>query len=64
MTQLVSVVKSGDRLTVLVRQKYHPRGVKREDGKGLVTAYRWVMGGVFFLSELSKEEKRKEKQKS
>jgi len=46
----VKVEKSGDRLTVLIRQKYHPRGIEK-------VAFRWRIAGVFSLRELVKEEK-------
>lgn len=44
----VRVTKSGDRLTVLVRQKYHPRGCAAQ--------WRWKVAGIFSLRELKKEE--------
>jgi len=45
----VKVEKDGDRLTVLIRQKYHPRGLEKP-------AFRWRIAGVFSLRELKKGE--------
>jgi hypothetical protein len=42
----VKLERSGDRLTVWIRQKYHPRGLQYK------TAYRWRLAGVFSLKEL------------
>lgn len=50
-TQKVMVRKSGDRLTVSIRQRYHPRGCKR-------VRWRWRIAAVFSLRELRKEERR------
>jgi hypothetical protein len=59
---LVNVIKDDDRLTVLVRQKYWPRGIRRvgtyEKPKKKKPSYRWRIAGVFSLSELKKEEAR------
>jgi hypothetical protein len=44
------VVKSGDRLTVLIRLAYHPRGLT------YLIAFRWRIAGVFSLKELMQEE--------
>jgi len=44
-------MKRGDRLTVLVRQKYHARGIKSN------TSYRWVYANWFSLKELEEIEK-------
>ena len=49
MIPKVNVVKSGDRLTVLIRQKYHPRGCRK-------LAFRWRIAGIFSLRELAKGE--------
>lgn len=46
----VKVEKDGDRLTVLIRQRYHPRGIEK-------VAFRWRIAGVFSLRELAKGEK-------
>lgn len=47
----VKIEKSGDRLTVLIRQKYHPRGIKKP-------AFRWRIADVFSLKELAKGERK------
>ncbi len=47
---LVSLTKSGDAITVSIRQKYHPRGQK--------AAYRWRLAGQFSLKELTKMEEK------
>lgn len=61
----VKIVKSGDRLTVSVLQKYFPRGLNRERYEGEFPnikrirekpRYRWRIAGVFSLKELRKEE--------
>ncbi len=44
----VELLKSGDTLTVLVRQRYKARGVR--------TAYRWRLAARFSLRELQAEE--------
>lgn len=49
------IVKSGDRLTVLVKRKYHPRGIKT------ITAFAWRITSVFSLDELRKAENLREK---
>lgn len=46
----IKVEKDGDRLTVLIRQKYHPRGLEK-------SAFRWRIAGVFSLRELAKGER-------
>ena len=48
---LVTVHKSGDILTVMVQQKYHPRGRPKH-------SWRWVMGGQFSLRELARCEEK------
>ncbi len=45
----VKIVKSGDRLTVLVRQKYRARGWK--------IAHRWVLANIYSLKELERIER-------
>jgi len=49
MIPKVKLHKSGDRLTVLIRQPYHPRGQTK-------LAFRWRIAGVFSLDEVSKDE--------
>lgn len=44
----VRLAKSGDRLTVFIRQKYHPRGCAAQ--------WRWRVAGVFSLRDLKEEE--------
>lgn len=46
---LVRVAKSGDNITVLIRQSYKARGHS--------PAHRWRIAGVFSLAELKKKEK-------
>lgn len=45
----VKLAKSGDRLTVFIRQKYRARGN--------AVCWRWRVAGMFSLRELKKEEK-------
>lgn len=45
----VAIHKSGNRLTVIVKQRYKARGFK--------VAHRWVIAGVFSLKELDKLKK-------
>jgi len=62
---LVGLHKSGDRITVTVRQRYNPRGVAEKVihiGPGYTRtvpriAYRWRIAGVFSLRDLVVEEK-------
>lgn len=60
----VKIEKSGDRLTVLVRQKYYPRGKDRfflcdqcERLRRKKASFRWRIAGVFSLAELKKGER-------
>ena len=65
---LVGIHKSGDRLTVTVRQRYNPRGCIEKVihiGPGIdievpKIAHRWRVAGVFSLKELQAEEKKGE----
>lgn len=50
-TPNVNATKSGDRLTITIRRKYHPNGAEH------LTAHRWDVAGVFSLSQLRQEEK-------
>lgn len=58
----VKIVKEGDRLTVMLRQKYWARGI-RETGtimkpRKAKPSHRWRIAGVFSLAELKREEAR------
>lgn len=46
--QEINVTKSGDIITVAIRQKYMARGVR--------VAYRWRIAGQYSLKQLKKEE--------
>lgn len=61
----VQVVKSGDRLTVMIRQSYHPRGKGRfflcdqcERLRRKKASFRWRIAGVFSLKELAEGERK------
>ncbi len=47
--QEINVKKSDDIITVLIRQRYKPRG-------GSTVAYRWRIAGQYSLKQLEKEE--------
>ncbi len=50
--QEIDVKKSGDTITVIIRQRYRPRG-------GSKVAYRWRIAGQYSLERLKEEEKRR-----
>lgn len=65
----VNIIKFGDRLTVLVHQKYYPRGIISgrcptcgENSKHAKVGYRWVYANWFSLEELERIEKEPYKQ--
>jgi len=57
----IGVTKSGDLITIMIRQRYKARGKDyRADGTKAKMSYRWRIAGQVSLKELEREELREE----